>query len=194
MPDPIEAATTQLRRWQRRVAALVEEIDSLDAWSVTLPPHERGRLIGQGHFTAYAAELDWSPLEVVGHLRDSALVFAERIRRLRSEAEPLLADFDTTAFERIADYRATGGRPLAAQLRSAQTTLHRSVWAVEASQLELHGWHPVEGRMTVRDLLRFLPDHQRDHAIQLEALAAVPARERRADQDHDVTSGHGRAC
>jgi hypothetical protein len=107
---------------------------------------------------------------VVGHLRDSARVFTDRIRRLRSETEPVLADFVTDAPERLADYRSTVPHDLVDQLRTAQAELLRTLADVRADDLERSGVHEVDGPVTVAGLLAFLPGHQRDHADQLTAL------------------------
>lgn len=177
------AAASNLSTWQRHVARLVDEVDALEGWSAVLPPHERERLVRQGHFVAYVGELDWTPHEVIGHLRDSALIFSERIRRLQVESEPVMSDFSTTAPERLADYRATGTRQMVAQLQAAQTTLHGAIACVEESQLDRSGWHDVDGRLSLHDVLTFLPGHQQDHGCQLEALTAHH-RSKREKVDH----------
>jgi hypothetical protein len=169
----VDSAASELLVWQRHVARLLDVVDRLDGWLVMLPPHERDLLIRRGHFAAYAGELHWSPKEVAGHLRDSALIFTERIRRLRVETEPTLYDFDTTAPTRLADYRTTGTHALVAQLQAAQTTLHSTIMDVTPTELDRLGWHEIDGHLTLRDVLGFLPSHQEDHVRQLEALVTT---------------------
>lgn len=172
MPDVVATAVAALADEQERVATLVDTALARPGWDVRLLADHRHRLVRLGHFPAYSAELDWTPREVVGHLRDSARVFTGRIRRLRTEAEPLLADFVTDAPERLADYRSTAPEDLVDQLRAAQAGLLRTLADIGADDLVRSGRHEVDGRVTVADLLAFLPGHQRDHADQLTALLA----------------------
>ena len=124
----------------------------------------------RGHFPQNAAELDWTPREIAGHLRDSAGVFTDRLTRLRTQDEPTFADFVPAEPARVAGYAATPFPRLLAELRTAQAGLLRAVADVDPGDLDRAGVHEVDGRVTVADLLRFLPAHQRDHADQLAAL------------------------
>jgi hypothetical protein len=170
VPDVVATAVAALADEQWRVATLVNSALARAEWDVRLRADQRHRLARLGHFPAYSPELDWTPREVVGHLRDSARVFTDRIRRLRSETEPVLADFVTDAPERLADYRSTVPHDLVDQLRTAQAELLRTLADVRADDLERSGVHEVDGPVTVAGLLAFLPGHQRDHADQLTAL------------------------
>jgi DinB superfamily len=170
VPDLVATATTALARAQWRVAASLAGAEVRGAWATTLHPDDRWRLVRSGHFTGYAGELDWTPLEVAGHLRDSAQIFAARLHRLCTEDDPVLPDFATDAPERLADYRATAPEALLDQLRTAQADLLQAVAAVRGPELDRSGTHETDGPLTVADVLTFLPGHQRDHARQLRAL------------------------
>jgi uncharacterized damage-inducible protein DinB len=170
VPDAVASAVAALADEQWRVARLVDAAHTGDLWDVRLRPEQRRRLVRLGHFPAYSGELDWTPREVAGHLRDSARIFTDRIRRMRTETAPALADFVTDAAERLADYRTTDAPQLVAQLRAAQAELLRAMTDVRPADLERTGVHEVDGTVTLADLLAFLPGHQRDHADQLRAL------------------------
>ncbi|MCV2491821.1 DinB family protein [Geodermatophilus sp. YIM 151500] len=170
VPDLVASSTAALAAEQWRVAGALSAVSSRGAWRARLSPDARWQLVRVGHFPAYAAELDWTPREIAGHLRDSARVFTERIRRLCAEDEPRVADFVTDSPERVADYRATPPDVLLDQLRTAQAELLQAVAGVGVGELSRRGVHEVDGPFTLADVLRFLPDHQRDHAEQLRAL------------------------
>jgi hypothetical protein len=170
VPGAVATAVAALAEEQWRVAGLVDAALTRDAWDVRLLPEQRRRLVRLGHFPVYSAELDWTPREVAGHLRDSARIFAERIQRIRTEDEPALTDFVTDAPERLADYRTTAPADLVAELRTAQAELLREVASIRSVDLDRAGIHAVDGRVTIAGLLAFLPGHQRDHADQLAAL------------------------
>ena len=160
----------ELAAQQQRVADALATIGRLDRWEVRLGSAARNRLVRAGHFPEYGAELDWTPQEIAGHLRDSAEVFTERIRRLRAEEEPVLPDFDTTAPQRLADYHRTRPARLLRQLAAAQQDLRVAVAEVGVDDLGRRGVHEVDGPVTLADVLAFLPGHQSDHAEQLHAL------------------------
>jgi hypothetical protein len=166
----VAASTAALAEEQWRVAMLVSAVETRGRWDAELDPDDRWRLLRRGHFPQYADELDWTPREVIGHLRDSARVFTDRLRRMTTEYTPRLAGFAPTAAERIADYRATPVEVLTDELRTAQAALLTTIAGLGPDDLDRAGMHEVEGRVTVADLVDFLPAHQRDHAEQLAAL------------------------
>ena len=170
LPDVAATAVAALADEQWRVAGLVDAALTRAAWDARLLPEQRRRLVRLGHFPEYSTELDWTPREVAGHLRDSARIFTDRLRRIRVEREPALVDFVTCAPERLADYRTTAPDRLVGELRDAQAGLVQEVADVRSADLDRAGIHAVSGRVTVAELLAFLPGHQRDHADQLTAL------------------------
>ena len=175
-PARVGTALDELAAQQQRVADALATIGRLGRWEVRLGSAKRNRLVRLGHFPEYGAELDWTPQEVAGHLRDSAEVFTERIRRLRAEEEPALPDFHTTAPERLADYHRTPPARLLRQLAAAQRSVRVAVAEVGVDDLARRGVHEVDGPMTLADVLAFLPSHQSDHAEQLDALRVRAAR------------------
>jgi hypothetical protein len=170
VPNRRTAAADSLARQQARVDLLLTRAVAGEGWRARLSPGGRERLVRLGHFPEYATELGWTPQEVAGHLRDSALVFTERIYRLRTESDPVLADFVPDEPERVAGYRAVPPVQLLEQLRRAQAALYDSVAALEPADLDRAGVHEVDGPVTLGDLVAFLPGHQRDHADHLAAL------------------------
>ena len=146
-----------------------------EAWGDLLAPTKVEELVTGGHFIDNAAELEWSAKEVAGHLRDSARVFTQRIAMLRTAHRdsdvPTLPDFDTTAEERISEYRELPTAQLLEQLDLAQGELRTAVASVHEGELEHEGVHERYGPIKLGDLLAFLPEHQREHAAQLAAMA-----------------------
>ena len=168
--DLVSETADSLARQQARVDVRLARASSGSAWDARLTAAGRTALERQGHFPGYAPELDWTPREVAGHLRDSALVFTERLYRLRTERDPLLPDFRPTDPVRVAGYRAVPPAQLVEHLRAAQAALFRSVADLRTEDLDRSGVHETDGPLTLGDVLVFLPAHQRDHADQLAAL------------------------
>ncbi|WP_448624703.1 DinB family protein [Geodermatophilus sp. URMC 64] len=154
---------------QRRVAAVLTDLPDA-GWQARLGRRARRALVATGHFPEYTGELDWTPLQVAGHLRDSARVFTDRLRRLLGGDPTPLADFDPLAPARVAGYAAVPRAVLLSGLHDAQLTLHATVAAVTPPDRDRTGLRDSGEPVTVAELLRFLPAHQADHAAQLEAL------------------------
>jgi hypothetical protein len=170
VPETVAINASALADEQWRVAVLVAAITTRGRWNATLGTDARWQLVRRGHFPQYASELDWTPREVVGHLRDSARVFTERLRRMTAEDTPRLPDFVPDEPARIAGYRTTPADVLADELRTAQADLLTTVAGLGSDDLQRAGIHEVDGRVTVADLVEFLPAHQREHVEQLTAL------------------------
>ncbi len=172
VPETVATNASALAEEQWRVAVLVTAIGTRGRWDAQLGTDARWRLVRRGHFPQYSGELDWTPREVVGHLRDSARVFTERLHRLTTEDAPRLPDFAPGSDARVAEYRETPVEVLADELRTAQAALLAPIAGLGRDDLDRAGVHEVDGRVTVADLIAFLPAHQRDHAEQLAALLA----------------------
>lgn len=165
-------AAAELLGQQRRVAVALVDLRA-EGWTRRLDRRARRSLVRTGHFPEYSGELDWTAVEVAGHLRDSARVFTDRLRRLLAGDPAPLADFDPLEPARVAGYAALSRGSLLSGLHDAQLTLHATVAAVTPSDLGRSGRRDTGEPVTVADLLGFLPAHQADHAAQLEALAGV---------------------
>lgn len=167
---PTPSAASALRTQQQRVTAVLDALPE-EAWHARLTHHERTALVATGHFPQFSGELDWTPQEITGHLRDSARIFTSRLHRLLREKLPALGSFDPLDADRVAGYTATPRALLLADLHDAQQQLHAAVAAVRETDLARAGLRADAGPVDVAELLRFLPGHQADHATQLEALA-----------------------
>ncbi len=170
----LDAARAEFRRQRGRVGRVVGGLSptAFDAW----PPASIARAIaGQGHFSAYDVEVGWSARLVVGHLGDSARIFAERIHRVRAEADPGLGDFRTDEARRIDRYLAADPAALAEELELAQDSLEAALDRIDPAELTRTATHEVDGPLTLGDMVAFLPGHQRDHAEQLTLLAELSA-------------------
>lgn len=160
--DELAAAQDLVRA---AVAALVPDDDRL-----RLPSPTQTSLARQGHFPQYAYELAWTGREIIGHLRDSADIFADRIQLMQRGCTPVLADFVTDDPVRLERYRSQPLSDLHRDLDRAQQRLHRAVTRVSTDQLVLRGRHVVDGSTSLADLMSFLPLHQADHATQLAQM------------------------
>lgn len=116
----------------------------------------------------------WSPYDVIGHL-----IHAEKtdwMPRLR-----IMLDHGTSRpfdpFDRQAQLRDSGGKPLAALLDEFRALRVESLAALAAlglqpAQLELQGTHPELGLVNVRQLLATWTAHDLAHLLQISRVMA----------------------
>jgi DinB family protein len=115
----------------------------------------------------------FSLVEQAWHLADlEGEGFGERIRRLLSEADPQLADFDGARAAADRGYRAKplwdGVRAFAAA-RTANLALLRTVPPEAWSR---SGQQEGVGRITLRDVPRMMGEHDDSHRAEIAALMA----------------------
>lgn len=171
---------------QKRVQRALHSLSG-SAWTRILSQDARRGLHELGHFPDYEPELDWTPRQVAGHLRDSARIFAARIQAVQTRQRPFLPDFVTTDPARLADYAAIPIPLLLDELDDAQARLCECLLRVTDDDLARVGVHELDGAVTLAVIAGFLPTHQRDHATQLEALATTPGA--RAQDEHRLPRG-----
>jgi len=113
-----------------------------------------------------SASGEWTPRQIAHHLGDSEMMSALRIRRLLTEAEPVIQGYDEMAFAA----KLTSDRPI-------QPSLEAMHWARESTcQLldrltdedwKRSGTHSESGPYSVEDWLTIYAKHAHDHAAQI---------------------------
>lgn len=113
---------------------------------------------------------EWCVHQIMGHLIETeSRGFAERIRRLSVEVEPIFVSLDQ---EQEAIERNDCEREIATlieefcAIRDASCVLVRG-FAPESMQL--YGWHPDAGKLSASDLLNEWVYHDMDHLRQIMA-------------------------
>ncbi|WP_338673797.1 DinB family protein [Streptomyces sp. SCSIO 30461] len=172
MSDLVTRTVHDLSGHMNRVRAALEVLEAAGRGDAVLCGADRRRLSGAGHFPAYGRELDWTAREVAGHLTDSAKVFAQRVHQFLADGgPPCLIPFDPLDEERVAAYGAVCLAEALDRLSAAQSGLRTTILDIPASELHREGQRAIGGIITLADLIRFLPGHQHDHAVQVEFMA-----------------------
>ncbi|MGH2669870.1 MAG: DinB family protein, partial [bacterium] len=92
---------------------------------------------------------DWSVLELVCHLRDSAQEEGTRVRRLVEEEHPTLVPYDQDAWAVERDYRGQDPRKVLTALRAFFSGFAYQLEGLTDEQWQRAGTHPEIGRVTV---------------------------------------------
>lgn len=109
----------------------------------------------------------WTALEVLGHVADTADIFAERVRRMVSEDRPRLVAVDQDAL--AAERRNNEGDPMsfARRIQVAHGQIVRLL--SEAANRERPGLHDEMGEVDAAFVAAYQADHAHGHVADLAA-------------------------
>jgi hypothetical protein len=119
---------------------------------------------------ARASDDAWSAKEIVGHLRDACEIYHKRLYLMSTQTDPILEPYDPATLVRESKHN---DRPLDELLREMEefraatvrllTTLVNWNWARTGQHLE-------DGRMSIRQIVELMIDHEAEHLADLRAL------------------------
>ena len=110
----------------------------------------------------------WSAGEILAHLADAEIVTAFRVRKIVSEPGANIAAYAQNAWAISLSYserRTTESLQLFTVMRQENLRLYRTL---APEQWEAFGFHSERGRESVRDLVRLIAGHDRNHLLQIE--------------------------
>lgn len=131
----------------------------------------------------------WPIRVLLGHLADTEMVFARRIRHILAEDSPTLALFDEMAYIDSGIYGCTEGSnlqpPIGGDVAVAHTTrswLVALLMQLDDAQWQRIGMHPERGPITLRTIADYACWHLEHHASYLNAkvyklLGPAPVQE-----------------
>lgn len=111
---------------------------------------------------------DWTAKEVIGHLADSADVFAERIRRTVAEDRPGLPSFDQDAAHAERHNNDADAMALSKRLHAAHAAIVHMLQRTGAA--DRVGVHAERGPVTAGWLGAYQARHSHEHVAQLQPL------------------------
>jgi hypothetical protein len=129
------------------------------------PPALREAVRGLTHEQLVARPVPgkWSTLEVVCHLADFEIVYADRLKRVIAEDNPTMFGGDPDVF---ASRLAYGSRELAEELNvigATRAQVTRILRTLSESDFERRGTHSEAGPLTLRELVERVTGHVGHH-------------------------------
>ena len=110
---------------------------------------------------------EWTAVEVIGHLADSAEIFAERVRRCIEEDRPALQSFDQ---DKLAAERRNAERDpmeLSRRVSAAHSDIVQRL--LDASARSRPGIHSEHGELDAGHFGAYQARHGHEHAAELAA-------------------------
>jgi hypothetical protein len=114
--------------------------------------------------------LEWSPVEIICHLRDAEESALERMRLMRDQEHPFLAAYDQEEWVMTRNYAAAGLQS-ALQAFLERRSLHISeLEALPAADWQRPGRHEEQGEVTILSHTIHIVAHDSIHIAQLARL------------------------
>ena len=114
----------------------------------------------------------WSIAELVVHLLDCDLVFADRMKRIIAEDSPKLEGFDESLWLTGLDYQAMPVDEAVALFAANRKWMARILRARDEASFARAGTHSEKGRQTLAEVLAYATNHLDHHLKFLYAKRA----------------------
>jgi uncharacterized damage-inducible protein DinB len=105
----------------------------------------------------------WSIQQVVVHIADAEAAFADRIKRIIAEDDPVLQAWDENKFVANLAYDKQSAADAAELIRLIRAQTSRIMRAAPAAALARKGRHTERGPQTVIDVLNYAVPHLEHH-------------------------------
>jgi len=111
---------------------------------------------------------EWSPAEVLAHVRASQDILEPRIFFVLVRDNPMLLAYDDGRWAQVARYSSLPITESLDTMRLRRKELVRALRSISAADWERTGTHEARGVMSVLDLARYVADHDDEHIAQIE--------------------------
>ena len=118
------------------------------------------------------AEGEWSPRDILAHLRASDDILAPRLIQILVRDQSPLPAFDERRWAEVVGYRGIEFQALLATFAARRAELAAMLSRLAPEDWQRAGLHEERGPRTVLQLLRVLLQHEEEHVAQIEALLA----------------------
>jgi hypothetical protein len=111
----------------------------------------------------------WSLRDIFCHLADCEIAFAFRLRQALAETNHLIQPFDQDSW--AATYAQFDAATALATFKALRDWNCKLIATVPVQDFSKPVTHPERGEMTFRTLVETMGGHDRNHLLQVEALA-----------------------
>jgi DinB superfamily len=124
------------------------------------------------HLRAPLAPGEWSPADVLAHLRAADDIQSIRAYMILTRDAPPLPAFDERAWAEVAGYVTLHPRASLDVYFRRRVELAHMLRSVATVDFKRAGTHETLGRLTLQALLENLASHEEEHVAQLETMEA----------------------
>jgi uncharacterized damage-inducible protein DinB len=113
----------------------------------------------------------WTPLEILGHLKDAAAVYDERCRRVASEDNPYMLAYNQEEAVARAGYNSARPDELLSSIAASRAATIELLRSLDDSAFARPGVHEEEGPVTLQWLVDHMIEHETDHIADIRRAA-----------------------
>ena len=124
--------------------------------------------MSDGELNATPIQGKWSARQVVMHLADFDLMYADHMKRVIAEDQPALADGDAERFASRLAYDTRDVDEEIWMIRAIRRHMAPILRNIDADAFVRIGLHGEEGPLSLRDLLERVTDHIPHHVRSIE--------------------------
>src|SRR5262249_1103187 len=110
---------------------------------------------------------NWSPVEVLCHLRDTEESFMARFQLIMAMDEPKLLPVEPDRWASDRQYQRNDAREAIAAFRNRRDESLKFLRALRPEQMTRGGLHATRGRMTIEEFVGLIASHDDNHLDQL---------------------------
>jgi hypothetical protein len=122
----------------------------------------------QARFTA--PEGGWCIKEIIGHLRDNVEIEHKRLYMMSTQTDPILQPYDPDALAAQRDYKERDLREMLGELAGVREKTVRLLTTLVNWNWARTGQHVEAGRMSIRQLVEEMIDHEAEHLGDVRRL------------------------
>jgi|SRR5579871_1154009 len=112
----------------------------------------------------------WSIRQIIAHVADAELVYAQRFRQVIAEDNPNLMPFDQDAWARNLDYARRKPKQSLETFRRIRAENYELLKDLPEAAYTRTGNHLQNGSLTLRRLVEGMAQHAESHARQLQDI------------------------
>lgn len=113
----------------------------------------------------------WTPREILGHLKDAAAIYDERISRVASEDNPYLLNVDQDEAVARGNYNSADPSTLLSELAEHRRNTIEVLRSLNDADWNRPGVHSERGPLTLRSLVEYMVEHETDHVADIRRAA-----------------------
>jgi hypothetical protein len=124
----------------------------------------------EAQIRATSVDSEWSPAEILAHLRASDDILASRVYMILARDDPPMPSFDDRRWAEVAGYSHADVRTSLEAFRLRRAELVAMLRSAAPGDWERTGVHEERGPITLFDIIGHIVEHEEEHCVQIEAL------------------------
>jgi hypothetical protein len=113
---------------------------------------------------------EWSPVEIVAHVRASGDILESRIFFILARDSPPLIAYDERVWAEVTHYASLPVMELVQTMKSKRRELVHMLRGITPAGWDRTGVHEVRGPITLMDVARHIANHEDEHIAQIEQM------------------------